>query len=192
MVNQQEFLDISRIDTMSDEQGFIILMQQNQGRLYSLAFQLLGDREEAKDATQEAFVKAWKKFDALRWETSRTWLMRITVNLCLDWLRRRKFRADLPEQGDGAQHGFEHQLLDPNPGPLEECLSEETQTTVRAAIAELPAPHRAVVILRDLEGLSYQEIADVLNVKITKVKSNLFRGRRKLKEILRPFFEVSG
>jgi RNA polymerase sigma-70 factor (ECF subfamily) len=65
------------------------------------------------------------------------------------------------------------------------------QTKVTEAISKLPAVYRSVVILRDLEGLSYQEIADVLNTRISKVKSNLFRGRRRLKDILRPFFEVS-
>lgn len=190
MTDQQELLDISRVDSMSDEQDFIILMQQNQERVYRLALHLLGNEEEAKDATQEAFVKAWKKLNMLRWETSQAWLLRITVNLCLDWLRRRKFTGDFSEERDGSQDSFEYQLPDPGSNPLEQCLDEEMQMKVRWAISKLPSPHRAVVILRDLEGLSYQEIAEMLNVKISKVKSNLFRGRRKLKEILRPFFEV--
>jgi RNA polymerase sigma factor (sigma-70 family) len=191
LTNQQDILDISGIDSMSDEQDFIILMRQNQERVYRLAFHLLGNVEEAKDATQEAFIKAWKKLDTLRWETCQAWLSKITVNLCLDWLRRRKFRGDLPEQKDETQSNLNHQLPDTNPNPLEECLSEEMQGRVREAISRLRPPYRAVVILRDLEGLSYKEIAEMLNVEISKVKSNLFRGRRELKEILRPFIEVS-
>ena len=175
---------------MSDEQDFAILMQQNQGSVYRLAFHLLGNEEEAKDATQETFLKAWKKFDTLRWETGQAWLLKIAVNLCLDWLRRRRFRGDFPEE-DESQNSVEYRLPDPNPDPLEQCLSEEVQTRVRKAISSLAPKYRAVVILRDLEGLSYQEIAEMLSVKISKVKSNLFRGRRELKEILRPFLEVS-
>jgi RNA polymerase sigma-70 factor (ECF subfamily) len=200
LTNQQDVLAISRVDSMSDEQAFIVLMRQNQESVYRLAYHLLGDEEEAKDATQEAFVKAWRKFDTLKWETSRAWLLKITVNLCLDWLRRRKFRVDFGEgsvnrsqsEGKGEpQDSLEYQLPDSSPDPLEQCLSEEVQTKVRAAISRLAPRYRAVVILRDLEGLSYREIAEMLNVEISKVKSNLFRGRRELKEILRPFFEVS-
>ena len=177
---------------MADEQDFIVLMQQNQSSVYRLAFHLLGNEEEAKDATQETFVKAWKKLDRLQWKTSKAWLSKITVNLCLDWLRRRKFRAEPSEEKNEFQESFEYQLPDPNPDPLEQCLSDEVEARVKSAISRLVPKYRAVVILRDLEGLSYQEIAEILNVKISKVKSNLFRGRRELKELLRPFFEVSG
>ena len=83
------------------------------------------------------------------------------------------------------------QLPDPRPDALEQCLSEEMQMKVREAISKLAPKYRAAVILRDLEGLSYREISEMLNMKINKVKSNIFRGRRQLKEILRPFFEVS-
>lgn len=189
---QQGVLNVPRTDYMADERDFVVLMQQNQSRVYRLAFHLLGNEEEAKDATQEIFVKAWKKLDRLQWKTSRAWLSKITVNLCLDWLRRRKFRAEPSEERDEFQESFEYQLPDPNPDPLEQCLSDEVEARVKSAISRLVPKYRAVVILRDLEGLSYQEIAEILNVKISKVKSNLFRGRRELKELLRPFFEVSG
>ena len=196
MTDQQNILDISGIDSMSDEQDFIILMQQNQGRIYRLAFHLLGDAEEAKDVVQETFVRAWNKLDALQWETCQAWLLKVTTNICLDYLRRRRFRGDFSEEKSKAQysseHQFEHQLPDPNPSPLEKCLDGEMQMRMREAISKLRPHLRAVVLLRDLEGLSYQEIAETLNVKISKVKSDIFRGRRELKEILRPFFEVSG
>lgn len=191
MANQQQLLDISRVDSMTDEQDFVILIRQNQESVFRLAFHLLGNAEEARDATQETFVKAWKKLDLLRRETSRAWLQKIAVNLCLDWLRRRKFRGEFSEEKGESQNDLEYRLPDPNPDPLEQCLSEEMQTKVRKAISNLAPKYRAVVILRDLEGMSYKEISQMLNVKISKVKSNLFRGRRELKEILRPFFEVS-
>ena len=125
-------------------------------------------------------------------ETIRAWLSKITVNLCLDWLRRRKFRGDFSDENRESQDGLEYQIPDPNPDPLEKSLSVEMQARVRKAISTLAPKYRAVVILRDLEGLSYREIGEMLNVEISKVKSNLFRGRRELKEILRPFFEVGG
>ena len=90
-------MNITDTSFVSDEQEFIALMRENQERLFRLAFNLLGDAEEAKDATQETFVRAWKKLDALRRDTSRAWLSKTTVNLCMDWLRKRKFKGDLPE-----------------------------------------------------------------------------------------------
>jgi RNA polymerase sigma factor (sigma-70 family) len=127
MVNHQELLDLSRVDSMPGEQDFVIFMQQNQESVYRLALYLLGNTEEAKDAAQESFVKAWKKFETFRSETGRAWIMKITVNLCLDWLRRRKFRNDFPESESEIQEDFEYRLPDPNPYPLEQCLSEEMQ-----------------------------------------------------------------
>ena len=180
MTDQQDVLDISGIESMSDERDFVILMRQNQERIYRLAFHLLGDAEEAKDATQETFVRAWKELDVLRAGTAQAWLLRITVNLCLDWLRRRKFKGDFSEWKNESQDSLEHQLPDPRPNPLEQCLGREMQIKVREAISKLRPRFRAIVILRDLEGLSYQEIAQVLNIRVSKVKSDLFRGRREV------------
>ena len=190
MADQQNVLGISKTDYMTDEQNFVALMEQNQKRVYRLAYHLLGDAEEARDATQETFVRAWKKIDKLKWETSRAWLMKIAVNLCLDCLRRRKFRENSLREGDGSHDSLEHELRDPMPNPLDNCQSKEVQDKVREAISKLPPAYRSVLILRDLEGLSYQEIADVLKTRMSKVKSDLFRGRQQLKEILRPIFGV--
>ncbi len=183
VADRQNILNIADTKSISDEQEFIVLMQENQGCIYRLAFNLLGDAEEAKDATQETFVRAWKKLDILRRETSRAWLSKTTVNLCMDWLRKRKFKGDLPED-------YQYQTPDPNPNPLEECMEDEVQSKVRVAISKLAPKYRTALILRDLEGMSYQEIADIMGMKISKVKSNIFRGREKLKDMLRPFFEV--
>lgn len=183
VANQQDILNITDTRFISSEQDFIVLMQENQECIYRLAFNLLGDAEEAKDATQETFVRAWKKLDILRRETSRAWLSKTTVNLCTDWLRKRKFKGDFPEN-------FQYQTPDPKPDPLEECIKDEAQNKVRVAISKLAPKYRIALILRDLEGMSYQEIADIMGMKMNKVKSNIFRGRQKLKDLLRPFFEV--
>lgn len=184
MINQQDMLNVPGANYISAERDFVVLMQQNQERVYRMAFHLLGDAEEAKDATQETFIKAWKNSGMMRCETSQAWLLKVAVNLCLDWLRRRKFRG---EDRDESQD----ELPDPSLNPLEECLDDEIQTTVREAILKLKPKYRAVIILRYLEGISYQEIAEMLDMRVSKVKSDIFRGRRELKEILRPFFEVS-
>jgi len=171
---------------MSDEQSFVILMQKNQERLYRLAFYLLNDKEEAKDAVQETFIKVWKKIGNLQWDTSQAWLLKMTVNLCLDWLRKRKFLKD--PANEKSQDDFELELPDPSPDPLEQCVNQEMQIKIREAISKLHPSYRTAVILRDMEGLSYQEISEMLETPVSKVKSDIFRGRRKLREILRPIF----
>lgn len=182
VADQQEILNIA----VSDEQEFIVLMRENQGHLFRLAYNLLGDAEEAKDATQETFVRAWKKLDMMRRETSRAWLSKTIVNLCVDWRRKRKFKGDFPE--DFEQDKYE--TPDLNPGPLEQCLDNEMQGKVRWAIRKLAPKYGTAIILRDLDGMSYQEIGEIMGMTISKVKSNIFRGRQKLREILGPFFEV--
>jgi len=191
LVDQHDVLGISETKYMTDEQNFVVLMKQNQERVYRLAYHLLGNAEEARDATQETFVRAWKKLDAMRWKTSRAWILKIAANLCLDCLRRRKFREHSLQNSDEPGSDPEYEFPDPDLNPLEHCEAKEIQDKVREAISKLPPAYRAVLILRDLEGLSYQEIADVLKTGVSKVKSDLFRGRRQLKEILRPVFEVS-
>lgn len=186
MTSKQDLLEISRVDLMSDEQSFVILMQKNQERIYRLAFYLLNDKEEAKDAVQETFIKAWKKIGNLQWDTSQAWLLKMTVNLCLDWLRKRKFSKDLANEK--SQDDLELELPDPNPDPLEQCVNQEMQIKIHEAISKLHPSYRTVVILRDMEGLSYQEISEMLGTPVSKVKSDLFRGRRKLREIIRPVF----
>ncbi|HIE25985.1 TPA: sigma-70 family RNA polymerase sigma factor [Candidatus Poribacteria bacterium] len=155
---------------------------------------MLNDEEEAKDVTQEAFLKAWQVFEDIRRETAKAWLLKTATNLCIDRLRRRKFQSAWDEYNDeysGLKIGNKmFGTIDQTPDPLEQCLNQETRELVQKAIAQLPPAYRTAVVLRDLEELSYEEIAVMLNQPIGTVKSNVFRGRRMLKKILRPMFEV--
>lgn len=180
MVGEQKIADIPISNAMFDEQQYIIFMQNNQERLYRIAYNLLGNVEEAQDAVQETFIRVWQNCYKIKADSSQAWMIKTAVNLCLDWLRRRKFRENIPE----AEYNefIENGILD----PLESCINQEMQIIIQKAISKLTPPYRIAVILRDIEGLSYEDIAVVLGVPISKVKSDLFRGRRKLKEILRP------
>ncbi|MBD3183986.1 sigma-70 family RNA polymerase sigma factor [Candidatus Poribacteria bacterium] len=184
MSEQQKVMETYQTESASVEQDFVVIMQQNQDYIYHLAFNLLNDKEEAKDAVQEVFLKAWKKIDMLRWNTSKAWLTRVAVNHCLDKIRRRRFRINFHKEPDEI---IESLLPSSDTDPLKNCLSKEAQQEVRKAIAKLRPSYRAVLVLRDLEEMSYPEIADILNIKISEVKSNLFRGRKKLKKFLRPY-----
>ncbi len=180
MTSKQDIFHKSIAEPITDEQNFIILMQQNQERLYKLAFHLLGDAEEAKDAVQETFVRVWKKKKSINWKDAHLWVLRTTINLCLDWLRRRKFNGDSGELND--------QIPDPAPNPLDSCLNSEIQIVLRNAIQKLPESYRIVILLRDMEGMSYDEISKMLGMPISKVKSDLFRGRRKIRENASSFY----
>jgi RNA polymerase sigma-70 factor (ECF subfamily) len=155
---------------------------------------MLNDAEEAKDVTQEAFLKAWQFFETIRKETTKGWLLKTTTNLCIDRLRRRKFQYAWNEfnneDGDVEIGSKIFEVIDKTPGPLEQCLKQETRELVQKAIAQLPRDYRIAVVLRDIEELNYEDISVMLDLPIGTVKSNIFRGRRMLKKILRPMFEV--
>jgi len=173
---------------------FIAILKRYQTQVYKLAIYMLNDKEEAKDVTQEAFLKAWQVFETIRQKTAKAWLLKTATNLCIDRLRRRKFQCAWDEyDNEYSDVEIGNKILwaiDQSPGPLEQCLKQETRELVQKAIAQLPSAYRTVVVLRDLEELNYEEIAVILDLPIGTVKSDIFRGRRMLKKILRPMFEV--
>jgi RNA polymerase sigma-70 factor, ECF subfamily len=151
--------------------------QQYRDRLYSYAWYSLRSKADAEDIVQEAFLKLWEKQEGLDPRQIGAWLMRVTQNLIVDHLRRRKAR----------------QTWTDTETDLETIAQEDTQDTqhqgtlkriVEHSIAQLQDPYRTTVILREIQGLNYQEIADVLRVSVDHVKTDLFRGRRKLREIV--------
>jgi RNA polymerase sigma-70 factor, ECF subfamily len=157
--------------------------------VYNLAYAMLSDACDAADVTQEVFLRAFKGIRGFRRGSSlKTWLYRITVRQALNhrrWCwrhRREQISLDGDEQGKSASL----ELKDGEATPFEQLAAQETQTAVRRALEQIPAAFRGAVILRDLEGLSYEEVAEVLEVSVGTVKSRILRGRRLLKEILDP------
>lgn len=178
-----------------DQAAFEQLVLDNQNRVYSLALRMVNDREEAEDLAQEAFVKAWQGLASFQGESSfATWVYRLTANLCIDWLRRQKRRegvepavslddADLGRAEPADRDGDPHLVLE---------KSERGRALARG-LAELPDWQRQVLVLRELSGLSYQEIADALDIDLGTVKSRIARGRLSLRKILLKdgnFFDV--
>ena len=161
--------------------AFGALVDRHADRVHDTLAKLLGDPHEASDAAQEAFLKAWRKLDAFRGESSfRTWLTRIALNAAASRRRtaaRRGTRTGLPPgpQVDGCAAA-----------PDAASLSDERADAVRAAIAGLPEEFRAVVVLKEFEGLPYEEIAAVVGVPVGTVRSRLHRGRAELRRRLAP------
>jgi RNA polymerase sigma-70 factor (ECF subfamily) len=155
-----------------DGDAFGELVRRHQGRLWAVALRTLGDREEAADALQDALLSAYRRADSYRGEARvTTWLHRIVVNACLDRVRRESVRPTVPlPEREGA---------DPA-DPRDPLAERETAVEVQAALATLPADQRVAIVLVDLQGMSVDEVAAVLQVPAGTVKSRCSRGRARL------------
>jgi RNA polymerase sigma-70 factor (ECF subfamily) len=166
-----------------DGDAFVHLVEGCQDRLLRLAERMLGDLEEGRDAVQEVFLKVYRKAGEVRPQGQvYTWLYRITVNHCLNKLRRRKLvrflRWESPAEEGGAAAAFDPP--DAAPDPVASLEARERWRATRQAIAALPDNQRAVLVLARFEGLSYKQIAEVLEITEGAVESRLFRAMRRL------------
>jgi len=160
-----------------DRNAFSELVGMHAQGVLNVIFHMCGDSQIAEDAAQETFIRAWSHLGSFRAEASlRNWLYRIALNTATDMLRKEK--RILP----GAMEDF--QLADPRPGPEGTFLQGERTALVQKAISSLPDGSRAVLILKEYEGLSYREIADALEIPVGTVMSRLNHARRLLKEKL--------
>ena len=157
--------------------------------VYNLVYGILADAADAADVTQEVFLRAFRGIRGFRGGSSlKTWLYRISVRQALNqrrWSWRHR-RNQVSIDAEDERRGAALELKDEDATPFDKLASQEMQATVRRALAQVPALFRSAVILRDLEGLAYEEIAEVMETSIGTVKSRILRGRRLLKEILEP------
>ena len=171
-----------------DLEAFRELVERYEARIYTLACSILGDTEEARDAAQEAFVRAHQSLPAFRSKsTFYTWLYRIAVNVCLNRAQAEGRRRDtvsldaLLESGrTTADHLFEAKA------PTDTAERAQLQEAIQAALDTLDPDQRAVVVLKDIEDMSQEEIAETLGCSIGTVKSRLSRARARLRDLLRP------
>ena len=171
------------------ETAFDWLVTHYHGPVYNLVLGMLGDTADAADAAQEVFLKAFKGIRHFRQGSSlKTWLYRIAIREALN--SRRWFKRHLQKCVSidaEPQEGFASiDVEDLSATPFDQLAAQEIQITVQGALQQVPDVFRSAVILRDLEGLSYEEVAEVLEVSVGTVKSRILRGRRALKEILEP------
>jgi RNA polymerase sigma-70 factor (ECF subfamily) len=162
--------------------------------VFNLVYGILADSADAADVTQEVFLRAFRGIRGFRRGSSlKTWLYRISVRQALNhrrWFwRHHRLQISIDAEVEGTSPANE--LKDREATPLEQYEAHETQATVRRGLAQVPPIFRGAVILRDLEGLSYEEVAEVLEVSVGTVKSRILRGRRLLKEALDPVLHLS-
>jgi RNA polymerase sigma-70 factor, ECF subfamily len=173
-----------------DLDAFNQLIVQYQNLAYSVAYRLLNDTDAAADAVQDSFIKAYRALDTFRGGSFKSWLMRIITNTCYDVLRARQRRKtdsldDLPVENE-----YIAALTDPHESPQQFVERQELSTLITTAIQDLPEEQRVSIILCDVEGYSYEEIADITGVAIGTVKSRISRARSRVRDYLIQYPEL--
>ena len=171
------------------ETAFDWLVTHYHGPVYNLILSMLGDTSDAADGTQEVFLKAFRGIRCFRQGSSlKTWLYRIAIREALNHKRwfKRHLQKNVSIDAEVEEGHSAIEIEDLGATPFDQLAAHEIQQAVQQALQEIPEVFRGAVILRDLEGLSYEEVAEVLECSVGTVKSRILRGRRALKEILEP------
>ncbi len=165
--------------------AFNRLVMSYQGLAFNVAARVMGDTDAAADATQEAFIKAFKAIKQYRGGSFKSWLMRIVSNTCYDQLRYEHRRPHEPLETEDGEPDHTPHLLDPADPPESQVEQHEMAQMIQRAINQLPPDQRLILVLSDVEGFSYQEIAEATDLALGTVKSRLSRARTRLRDILR-------
>jgi len=176
-----------------DLDAFNTLVLAYQDALYNTALRILSDEELAADATQEAFLSAFRAINSYRGGSFRAWLLRTVTNACYDELRRKQRRPTTPlapETEDGEEVETPRWLADPSDSPEQELEKEELEHAIQHCLDNLPTEFKTVVVLADIQGLDYTEVARAARVPLGTIKSRLARARLRLRECLQGFREL--
>ena len=180
-MNEQKLISLAKT---GDQSAFGELMTRYEKQVYHQALRLLSNPEDAADVTQEVFIKVWRSLPSFQGDSSfSTWLYRLTDNAAIDLLRREKKR-----RGDASLDDEEYQwdstLADPNSAPDRELEQQELRRSVAEGLKKLSEEHRRVLVLREINGLSYEEIGKILGLSTGTVKSRIARARTALARLL--------
>ncbi len=176
-----------------DLDAFNTLVLAYQDIVYNTALRILGDEDLAADASQETFISAFRAINSYRGGSFRAWLLRTVTNACYDELRRIKRRPTTPlepETEDGDEVESPRWLADPNASPENQLDQAELEHAIQHCLENLPTDFRAVVVLADIQGLDYAEVAVAVKKPLGTIKSRLARARLRLRECLQAFREL--
>jgi len=176
-----------------DLDAFNRLVLAYQDAVYNTALRVLGDEDQAADASQEAFISAFRAIGSYRGGSFKAWLLRTVTNACYDELRRKKRRPTTPlepETDDGDEVESPRWLADPHASPEDQLDQAELEHAIQHCLDHLPVEFRAVVVLADVQGLDYTEVARAASVPLGTIKSRLARARLRLRECLQGFREL--
>jgi len=181
---------MNELDTIKEAQNgslsaFNQLVMAYQGTAYNVAYRVVGNQEAAADACQDAFIKAYKAINQYKGGSFKSWLLRIVTNTCYDNIRYKSRRPSTSLEGM-SENPTEHntKLVSQDEPPEEHVLRGELSHLIQAGINQLPEEQRIVVVLSDVQGMAYQEIAEIIDQPLGTVKSRLSRGRRRLRDFL--------
>ncbi|MEK6530554.1 MAG: sigma-70 family RNA polymerase sigma factor [candidate division NC10 bacterium] len=175
-----------------DLSAFEPLVEKYRQRVWRLAYQILRDREEAWDVAQEAFVRAYQSLPAFRRQSAfYTWMFRIVVNLATDRQRQRGARARALGGEPVPEEEWERSVPDPTADPAGLAARAEQREMIRRALDSLPLHYRTIIMLSDVEGLTYREIAEVLKIPLGTVMSRLHNARKRLRGLLGPLLVLA-
>ena len=171
-----------------DKSAFESIILNYQDRIYNLCLYMLGSKHDAEDAAQDTFFKAYRSLNDFKPNASLyTWLYRIAVNTCIDYKRKPLLESLFRRSDTGEEMVIEHPS--DSPSPEKEYESKQIQGALQEALRKLSPKLRAAIVMKEMEGLSYEEIADTLDVSIGTVKSRISRARDELRTLLKDFTE---
>ena len=182
-MNERALVELARA---GDEAAFEKLVTLYERKVYATAFRYTANEHDAMDISQEVFIRVFRFIHTFNLESSfSTWIYRITVNVCKDHIRKRASRAELPlELTDEESGEYTVEISDSTYDPVELYEQAELRQEIRRAIDDLPDNYKEIVLLRDIGGLSYDEIAQTLDIEVGTVKSRLSRARENLRKKL--------
>ena len=184
---RRKAVSIRLLSKKKKAEEFERLAEECERQVYAACFHMMGNREDAMDCAQETMLRAFRAFDSFRGDASfSTWIMRIAMNACTDALRKRKNVVSL--DGLREQAGFDP--LDPAPTAYARLEEKERRALLQKALGELPDDMRQLIVLRDMQGMNYEDIAKTLNLPLGTVKSRLNRAREKISQLLQKSSEL--
>lgn len=192
-ISAEESLFVHRLKA-NDDAAYDELVRVYHTQIFHVAFRMLGDPGDAADVVQEIFLKVFRNINGFKGESAlKTWIFRIALSEILNrlrWWKRRHRQSTVSLDDDHEGNGKGYYVSDARPTPEEALEHREQELAIQGALAKLSSDHRSIVILRDIEGFSYGEIADVLGISIGTVKSRLARARADLKQTLIRYLSV--
>ncbi len=176
-----------------DLDAFNRLVTTYQEIVYNQAYRLMGEPDAAADATQDAFISAYRNLRSFRGGSFRAWLLRIVTNGCYDELRRRRRHPNIslePVDEDGEEVESPHWMADPSESPEESAERAQLAKAIQACLNDLPDDFRSVVVMVDIQGLDYSEVSQALSKPLGTIKSRRARARLKLRDCLQGVWEL--
>ena len=173
--------------------AFNTLVLHYQDTVFNTALRIMGDEDLAADAAQEAFISAFKGIGSFRGGSFKAWLMRTVTNACYDELRRQKRRPTTPlepDTEDGEEMDSPKWLADPSMTPDQQAEADEVEHAIQHCLNNLPLEFKTVVVMADIQGMDYTEVAAAVRVPLGTIKSRLARARLRLRECLQGFEEL--